>query len=49
MKLMATIDPKMIKRSQEVLGASKRVLRDLLKCQTERYLKVEGIGPKLPR
>jgi hypothetical protein len=48
MKLVATSGPK-TKEPQDVLGACKRVLRDLLKCQSERYLKVEGIGPKLRR
>ncbi len=48
MKLVAAVDPK-VKEPQHVIAACKRVLRDLLGCQVERLLKVEGIGPKLRR
>lgn len=48
MKLVAAIDPK-VKEPQDLIAACKRVLRDLLSCQVERFLKVEGIGPKLRR
>ncbi|MBI5545733.1 MAG: transcription-repair coupling factor, partial [Deltaproteobacteria bacterium] len=49
MKLVTTFDAQKLKQPQDLLVETKRVLRELLKCETERYLKVEGIGPKLKK
>jgi transcription-repair coupling factor (superfamily II helicase) len=48
LKLVAAIDPKK-KAPADLLAASRKVLRELLGCENERLLKVEGVGPKLRR
>ncbi len=46
MKLVAHVALKS-EEPQDLLAACKKVLRDLLACESEQLLKVEGIGPKL--
>ncbi len=48
LKLIAAIDPRK-KEPQDLLVASKKVMRDLFGCEKEQLLEVEGIGPKLRR
>ncbi|HEY3446372.1 MAG TPA: transcription-repair coupling factor [Myxococcales bacterium] len=49
MKLISTFDAKKVKEPQDLLGETRRVLRELLKCQTVELLKVKGVGPKLKK
>ncbi|MGC4121784.1 MAG: transcription-repair coupling factor [Myxococcales bacterium] len=49
MKFIATVDAAKMKEPQDLLAETRRVLRDLLKCQTVELLKVKGVGPKLKK